>query len=198
MIIIKFLLIIVSALAFLYSFWIKLKEDYLVDTIFTVAFTSLFSGLLFYFFAIKFVSFWWFWMTLLGLTLGLMLGVVRFRFHALETFNAFIYGLMPAYLSLFFYKYLVDRNLILFYASVIIFGFYLLFVFTDSNYKRFTWYKSGRAGFAGLFITGLFFSMRAVIAYFTSNVLSFTGMVDVYLSVGISLTSFITLFKLSR
>ena len=140
----------------------------------------------------------WFWASLVGALLGTVLGVLRFKLRFFETLEAGVFGLLP-WLSIVF---LADSVRTSRASSLIGFFFFLfligLFSFLDSKYKGFSWYKSGRVGFAGLVVVGFTFLVRTGLAVVFEDVLSLVGKGDAFLSGVVAFAAFLLLFNLAR
>ncbi len=195
---IKSLLHIPAIIVFLFIFWKRLKEDYSTTLIFNSAFVIIVSVLVGNLIAIKFFPSWWFWASVFGAIAGYVLSVIRFKLAIHETLEALVISLLPWLGSVFVFNFITGREVAtgigFFVIAVLIFSYFLL----DMHYKSFTWYKSGRVGFSGLTILGIFFLLRAAIAIIFPDVLSFTGNIDAILSSVFSFASFIAVFNLSR
>jgi len=70
--------------------------------------------------------------------------------------------------------------------------------YLDTNYKRFTWYKSGRIGFAGLFTASVIFLVRSVLAITKVHMISFVGSGEAVVSGIMAFVGFLLLFDLGR
>ncbi len=196
--ILRIALSVASSLTFLFFFWRKLKEDYIQNQIFSVGFYSLFGIIIFSAIGIYFIPEYSFWLALLGSLLGLTLGIKKFRFRFFETVEAWSLGALGILLGLYLYEFIYRFQFI--YAIISLFLIFIIFLFLmlDKHYKKFTWYKSGKVGFSGLMILGLFFLARCLIALFIPDMLFFVGRVDVIISGVMAFISFLMLFNLSR
>lgn len=182
----------------LFIYWKKLKEDYASEIIFSSAFLTYL--IIFFAWALSYRLFskWFFWLEFLGLVLGVIFSVFRFKIRFYESFEAMISSVLP-WLSLFFLLDSVkNSSLVSFIGFVVILVFIFIFYYFETHYKNFVWYKSGKIGFAGLATVGFFFLVRSAIAIFFANVLSFTGKFDVYISFAVALLSFLMLFVLGK
>jgi hypothetical protein len=190
------LMFFVGVVLYFYNFWLRLKEDYISNLIFSTSFYSLFGMSLFVFISRLFLPQWWFWLGMLGAGLGLLLGIMRFNLRIFETIESAVIS----YLILLIFVYSALNflgNTTGLQMALISLGYYLLFLVFDKHYKGFTWYKSGRVGFSGMAVAGLFFVGRAFVAIFSDGVVSFVDN-DVILSGIISFISFLMLYNLSR
>lgn len=165
-----------GVLMFLFIFWKRLKEDYVSEIIFKAALYIL-SGLsIAYFLSIRFIPSWFIWTSLVGSILGLVLGIFTLRVKFYEALEAMIVSFLPWISLMFLGDSVVHSSLSSFLGFagtlVIIFISYWL----SDHYKDFTWYKSGKIGFAGLATLALIFLTRSTIAIFGIHVLSFVSL----------------------
>lgn len=189
---------VVGILFFLFIFWKRLIDDYLPSQIFTTAFFILLGVGFGYLISIKFLPFWWFWIGFLGLFLGLILGIVRYRLRFFETLEAVLIGFGPWLGLIFFADSVLSYSASSFIGFAVILGLVGLFYYLDNHYKGFTWYGSGRVGFAGLSVAAFFFTIRLTTSYFFSTVLSLSGKYDIWLSSVTAFCLFLSVFHLSR
>jgi len=183
---------------FLFFLWRRLKEDYSSEVIFSLAFFIIAGIILGYLLSLKFFPSWWFWFEGFGAFLGFSLGIVRYNLRFFETFEAGFVGILP-WLALYFLQGLVRRPDFV-RAFLFISNLALLFIFDylDKRYKSFTWYKSGRIGFAGLSVAAVFFLIRAAIATFFSSVLSFPGRGEAILAGVCAFSLFLLIYNLCQ
>lgn len=183
---------------FLFLFWIRSKEDHIANQIFSAAFLILFGILLANIISLTFFPSQLFWLNVAAVFLFLSLSIWRYHLRVFETLEAVVISLLP-WLSLSYLKdYIAINSLNSLFASLVITLIIVLFFILDKHYKKFTWYKSGRVGFTGLTILGLFFLTRAAVALTFPDVISFSGKFDIYLSAVIAFTSFLVVFNIAR
>jgi hypothetical protein len=176
----------------------RLREDYTQNQIFTTGFWVLVGIGCGNILADNFFSDWWFLAGLVGGVLGLLAGIRRFRLRFFETLEAFVISGLFLFLSVALAELISDYSLSsLSLTSGVIF-FIAAFLFLDAHYKKFTWYKSGRVGFSGLTILGLFFLTRSIVAMSDLSVLSFVGDFEVVISGILSFASFMAVYNLSE
>lgn len=189
---------LLSAIAFLFVFWRKLKEDYVQDQIFSTGFYIIFGIIIGGIIAVNFKPAWWFWSSLSGALLGLSLGVEKYKLRMFEALEAAIYGGLILYAAYFLFDYVdsFDKFSIIGHACILF--LILTFEFLNMHYKKFSWYKSGRVGFSGLTISGMFFILRAIAATFFPAAPSLIGRSDVILSGIFAFIAFISVYNLSR
>ncbi len=185
-------------LTFLFIFWRRLKEDYITNQIFGSAFIALITLVIANTISFYFLSVWWFWLNVLAVAVALFLTIKRYRLRVFETLEALILSLLPWLSLLYLADSIINSSTSSLVGFIVIILLIILFIVFDKHYKRFTWYKSGRVGFSGLTILGLFFLLRALVALNFNNVLSFSGSNEVYLSAVLAFSSFLILFNLSR
>lgn len=196
--VITILLNVFAFFVFLFLVWKRLKEDYPVENVFSLSFMTVFGLILGYLLAKRFLPDYWFWMILLGVLIGFTFGVVKLRLKFYETFEALFLGLLSWFGIYWMYIFIKTPSITSFLATLLLICYLVLFYLLDSNYKNFTWYKSGRIGFSGLVTAGLFFLTRSAIASFFPFMLSFSGKTDVYLSGITSFVMFLLVYNLSR
>lgn len=189
---------LVGILVFLFIFWRLLKEDYTSEIIFSSGFIVIAGGLLGILAAKLFFPAWWFWLGFLGLCLGFGAASVKFRLRFYESLEAIVLGMFPLFVLIFLTHAILNSNLFSLLFSVLTASLLLLFYFLNENYKNFTWYRSGRAGFSGLLVLGVFFILRALVSGFSPNVLSFVGKFDAVISGITAFFVFLLLYNLSR
>lgn len=187
-----------GAMAFLFFFWRRLREDYPTNQIFSTAFFMLSGVLGGWLISREFFPAWFFWAQALGASLGFLVGTFHFKFRLHESLEAAAVSFLP-WLAFYFLK---DASLS---ASIVSLGGFLfclfllaLFYVLDVHYKRFTWYRSGRVGFAGLTVAGLFFLTRAAVAAFYPYVLTFAGRAEAIPSGVVAFIFFLLIYNLSK
>jgi len=182
---------------FLFLFWRRLKEDYPSSQIFTTAFYVLAGILLGYLVSLRVSQLSWFWIELVGITLGFGVGILRYKFRFFEVLEALTLALLP-WLGLFFLRDSIDNSsLASFLSFFAVTCLITLFAFLDSHYKNFSWYRSGRIGFSGLTTLGTLFLVRAAFASFFPFVISFVKY-EAILSGVAAFVFFLATFNLAR
>lgn len=183
---------------FLFLFWKRLKEDYAAEIIFKAVFFILIGMGIGWASASYFFPIWFFWMSLIGGTIGLMLAVYKFRVKFYETLEAFVISSLPWLGLIFLRDSAVQSSLNSFLAFVVILLIVFVSYYLDTHYKRFTWYKSGKIGFTGAAVALIFFLVRTAIAIVKVPMLSFIGRGEVVISGVMVLVSFGLLFSLGK
>lgn len=187
-----------GALIFLFIFWKKLKEDHASEIIFSSAYTVLAGILAGYLLSLNFFPEWFFWSEVIGILIGYVISIYKFRVRVFETLDSLVISLLP-WLSLTFLKdSVVNSSLISFISFVAVLLFIFIYHFMDMRYKRFTWYRSGKIGFSGLATLTLFFITRAAIATSFGAVLSFVSVYEPYISGALAFMVALVIFNLSR
>ncbi len=196
--ILKTIFSLLAALSFLFFFWRKLREDYTQNQVFNVGFYSLLGIFVFSIFSNYYFPVYMFWLSFLGAIVGLVVGINRFHFRLFESLEAWISGNISVLFFFYIYESVIKFDLFNAYAALFSAFLIFLFLFLDKHYKKFNWYKSGRVGFSGLIIMGIFFLTRSLIAIVIPNMLFFVGKIDAIISGVLAFISFLTLFNLAK
>ncbi|MBI1863819.1 hypothetical protein HYS03_01275, partial [Candidatus Woesebacteria bacterium] len=185
----------------LFLYWRRLKEDYSSEIVFKSFFGMLLSGaigsLIFKMISSRIGSVFyfnpnelWFWGAFLGFVVSCLWITRKLDLVFFEIFEAALVSFILIF-GFVFFNYAVENHEAF---SLIVFLFVLalvaLFFFLDKKYKTFSWYKSGKVGFAGIFCSSLFFLARSVVAITVPNVISFVGRIDSLISVSIAFILF--------
>lgn len=179
---VKLVLDILGVFLFLFIFWKRQKEDYSSDIVFQTV-TAVLIGMGVGFLASKlFIPGWFFWTSFAGSLLGMGAMIKKYKLRFYETYESLVLAFMPIVSIMFFKDSISNSSLnsfISFVASLILifFAYYV-----DMNYKGYSWYKSGKIGFTGLFVSLLFFLTRSVVAIAGLNMISFTGKIEIVIS----------------
>jgi len=193
----------VGFIFYLFFPWRRLREDYEIKTIFRTGFLSFFVILLFVY-LIYFVSdtyikvnsvIWdknssWFWGAFLGWIISIWVLASLNKMRIFETLESFLIG----FLWIGFMYFIANQKV----ESTIFLLFLLFFYFLDSKYKFFSWYKSGRVGFSGLSILGIFFITRSIVSLIWPYFYSYAGKIDPVLSSAVAFLCFFSLYNLSK
>lgn len=187
-----------SGLSFLYLYWRRLKVDYITSQIFTSGFYIILTAGVIGFITSYYQSAWWFWTGFLGAVSGLSVGILRFKMRILETVEAASVAFLPAASFIFLFSFIKSPDATSALGVVVPLLLLALFFILDKKYKGFIWYKSGRIGFAGLSVLGLFFLTRSVVAIVFNDVISFVGSADSLISGILSFISFLAIYNLAQ
>lgn len=200
--------LLVGILGFLFLFWRRLKEDYSSNQIFSFGFLLIFSIIFGFFLGLGLYNIevnkyfnsegLWFWGAFLFGILGFCFANIQFKLRFFETLESCALGFIFWFFTICLISSVEKVNLKLLLISLIFGSLIPFFFFINSRYKSFTWYKSGKIGFTGLLVLGIFFLMRSIIAIIDSHMLSFIGKSDIILDSIVSFIFFITLYNLSE
>ncbi len=196
--IVKLALGVVGVIFFLFIFWKRLKEDYSSDIIFQTASTILIGMGLGILVSRLFLPMWFFWISFAGSLLGMFLMIIKFKLRVYEVFESFTLAAMPFVSLMFFRDSIVNSSLNSFLAFVASLVLIFLAYYIDLNYRSFSWYKSGKIGFTGLFIATVFFLIRSIIAIVGLNMVSCVGKFDILISGILVLVFTVFLINLGR
>ncbi|KKU09425.1 MAG: hypothetical protein UX13_C0040G0007, partial [Candidatus Woesebacteria bacterium GW2011_GWB1_45_5] len=122
--------------------------------------------------------------------------VLKVRIY--ETFEAFAVSGLPWVSLIFLADSVAKSQFGSFLGFLLTLAFIFIFYYLDSHYKKFTWYGSGKIGFAGLATAGIIFLVRAGLAVFTSGVLSFVDKYEATISGTTAFVCFLLIFNLGR
>jgi branched-subunit amino acid transport protein len=184
---------------FLFIFWKRLREDYSSEIIFKTAFEILIGILVGFLLSLKFVPAGFFWLAALGALIGLVLAVLSLKVKFYETFEALIISSFPWISFVFLLDSITHSSLRSFFAFIAILVFVFISYYLDAHYKNFTWYKSGKIGFAGIVTVALFFITRALLAIFGISMVSFVSLrFEALISGSAAFICFILLYNLAK
>lgn len=177
--------------------WKRLKDDYHYEKIFNLAFFVILAQFIGFVVASNFLPTYWFWIELGFIALAFVLTIQKQKIKLFESLDGVTLGFL-SWLSLYYMVEAVAKSsLSSFVAFWVCLLLVFLFFFLDTQYRRFSWYRSGRVGFSGLVTLILFFLIRLIFTFTFPYLVSLSGSFDMYLS-GISLlTFFILLYRLS-
>lgn len=179
----------IGILFFLLLLWKKLKDDYHYEKIFNLGLISLLCLLIFDLTSTLFLPEFKFWLQLTGLSLGFGIGIYLQKIRFYESFNALVISILPwfglRHLS-FAINELSLMSFVVFWISLFLI---FLYFFIESFYRKFIWYKSGRVGFSGLLIAGIFFILQVFVL---------VSSLEKYISAAIAFIFFLLLYKLSK
>lgn len=181
-----------------YFLWHKLKEDYQYEKIFNLAFLILFGFLIGHLVSRYFLPDYWFWINLSGILLGFAIGIKRQKMKFFESFEGLAIGSLSWVSLIFLSDSINNSSLYSFLAFWMTLICIFLFFFVASHYRTFSWYKSGRVGFAGVLTALVFFIFRLIASIFFQNVISLSGEFEVYLSSSVVMVLFLIIYSLSR
>ena len=182
----------------IFLFWLRLKDDYHYEKIFNLV-SFVLAGILIGFISLKFVpSVYWFWIYLIAIILSFTVGIIKLKIRFFESLDSLVISLLPYFGLYLLSQSIKNYSLSSFIGFWIVTVFVFLYFFVDANYRKFTWYKSGRVGFSGLLVAGLFFIARSVLSVFFVDGPTIIGQLDIYISATFSFVSFLLLFNLAK
>ena len=188
-----------GVIVFLFIFWKRLREDYSSEIIFKVAFEILAGILVGTLVLLKFPQIGFFWLAILGSLTGLILAVFGLKVRFYETFEALIIASFPWISFVFLLDSITHSSLSSFFAFIAILVFVFISYYLDAHYKNFTWYRSGKIGFAGIATAALFFVVRSSLAIFGINMVSFVSLrVEAVISGAVAFICFVLLYNLAK
>src|SRR6185369_2958946 len=139
-----------GTIVFLFIFWKLLKEDYVSEIVFKLAFYILVGMLVFYLLSVRFFSEWFLWSAFVGSLLGLFFCILTLRVRFYEALEALVISFLPWIALMFLGNSVLNSSLSSFLAFVATLVIVFISYWLGDHYKEFSWYKSGKIGFAGL------------------------------------------------
>lgn len=195
---IRIFTIFAGVLLYLFFFWKRLKDDYPQNHIFTTAFCGLILVSCGYSFSKYFIGQYVFWFSFLGAVFGYSISVLKYKMKIYEVLEAAVLALISLYAFILVAELIVTKDVLYLFSFVVMVLLVILFHLFDKVYKGLSWYKSGRIGFSGLMISGIFFTIYTLVAVTLSGVISFVGSNDALVSALLALLSFLLVFSLAR
>lgn len=183
-------------LLFFFLFWKRLKEDYHYEKIFNLGFVVIF-GLITGLIISRFIfQSYWYWISTISILVFYFIYISRQKIKFFESFEVLIISFLP-WVSLFFLTDSVQKSslssFLLFWVTLIaIFIFFLV----NSQYRKFTWYKSGRVGLAGLSACLFYYISRIIIFLIYPQSTSLVPLYEIYFSSTFTLVIFLLTYKL--
>jgi len=191
--------VVVGFLINLFYFWRRLKEDYVAKAIFSSGFLILFGVILGLIASYYFAPTAWFWTALFGSFLAFLLSIRKFKLSFFESLEAYGIGLLSWITIVIGVVAISTENYISLWVFFMLLIIIALYTVLDKRYKSFSWYKSGKVGFAGAATLALFFLSRSVIALAGFNVISLMdGLYEAILSIVLAILMFLIIFKLGK
>lgn len=173
-----------------------MREDYDINKLFSYGLATFFAMII----GVG-VGIWagnyWFWLAMIAYAVMAIILIRKFHFRPIEIIEGSTPGFL--FINLLLLLHGLSRGGT---ATVVLFLFtvflLILFFILKANYKRFTWYKSGRLGFASLITLGLLFLARAITSVTAPQVISHVGVLEFIPSAIISFFSFFTVYNLNN
>lgn len=187
----QLLILIVGSLVSLFIAWRRLKEDYEESDIFSL-FVAIILGGSGGFFVSQFLPILGFWGVILGAILSggfmapkldmLLFEVIEASAPAFFIFLIFASLSQPAMWQRPIPAQLIEPTLAL--VGLII------FVILSRNFRKFTWYPSGKVGLASLLSLAFYFTIRSLLAIFSPSMLGWSNRIfDIALGLSCSIVA---------
>ena len=200
---------ILGVVSFLYIYWKKMRHDYTRDMVFASGFSIILLVLLttfISFYIVKYIpvtnifdsSQLWFWGAVTGYIIAFSLNIINSKFKFFESLEASSIGLFAWLGFISVASGIANQDLESLLASGVVVILFMIYLVLERKYRRFTWYKSGRVGFAGLTTLGLFFLIRSGISIYGGSMLSLAGRVEIVLSSVLAFLLFFSVYHLSE
>jgi hypothetical protein len=178
----EILFFVCLALIGIFAIWKRLREDYAEDMLFSLGLHAFGVGLLGFVLGIVIYPAILFWSVGLGIIIGLGIGAYRLKMRFYESLDIVIVTslwlllIRTALVAIFVrsIKEFVFASAILICISV----YYLL----NGSYKSFSWYKSGKVGFAGLSVLFLLILARLLVAFIFPSMLPLASTIEKIIS----------------
>ncbi|MEK7521933.1 MAG: hypothetical protein AAB599_04010 [Patescibacteria group bacterium] len=177
-IVLFYLLIIVGVVGFSFSFWHRIREDYTPDQICSSTILVLVGGLLGWVIFDRWLPQFSFWGILGGSLLFGVYAVRKIGLKLYESGDSAALGIVWFSLCFYLAHFVKDgfgdrffRLVDLVPSLVSLLAFHLYF----KNYRRFSWYPSGKIGFIAGSIGVLYFFTLALVAIYRFAVISFSS-----------------------
>ena len=183
---------------YLFILWRRLKEDYSSAVVFSLGFIVLISVAIGQVISYFLLPDYWFWLAIMGVSTGLIFSYYRYKFRIYETLDAFTESVFPWLLLIFLFDSVHNKSVSSLGGVFVILSLTIFYYFINSQYKKFTWYKSGKVGISGLLSLAIFFLLRGISGFFVSDMLTFAGRFDLILSLALSFFCFLGVYHLSR
>ncbi len=172
---------------YLYLFWKRLKEDYAPEKVFNLAVLVLAGVLIGKIVSVYFAVNYQFWVSFASGFIFYLAGIYRMKINFFESLDAITVSYLPWISLLFLTDAVKERSLYNFLAFWVCLVLIFIYFFLNANYKKFTWYKSGRIGFSGVVTLFLAFLVKSFVS---------TG-IELYFSLALVFSSLVLLFVLS-
>lgn len=191
------LMTIPAFLLALFVFWRRLKDDYEGKLVFTGSIYVVLGAGVGYL-ASYLLPDWRFLLELAGAFSGLVVGVKLFRFRFYETLEALVIAFLYFAFVIETGKALFALSLIDAYLAFTLLALIGLYHFFDKEYQNFSWYASGRAGFAGLTVGALALAARVAGVFLLPDALFPGTAAEAIFTCILSFVLFLLVFNLSR
>lgn len=158
-----------------FVFWRKLKEDYSYNDTFKFTLLAVAGSMIGQWLGNKWAPNFIFWITVCGMFLASLYSIKKFSFKFYEVIDAgslaFFWFLLfsnLAPLSSFLVSPTTDLKFLLIKIALILISMFI-YKFLLKNYRKFSWYPSGRIGFVGMASLAVYLSFYALFSVLTSG-----------------------------
>lgn len=198
MYLITYLFAFIGLVLFSFVVWRKLREDYTDDQIFTLTLSLTVIAGIGNFLLSQYLAQFPFWPQAVFIFLGLFYLIRKMNMKFFEAADAFAPAWFIFYLF-FLVGVFIEEGLLLnkyseLFAPIVAL---LAYQFFQKNYRRFSWYPSGKVGFAGLAALVIFFAIRAPVAIYSSGMVLLGGIVDGIASLVLTILLLAALYRRS-
>lgn len=157
---------------FSFSLWRSLKEDYPAEKIFILTLVLTGTGFLSWSILGERAGSFGFWLVGAILVLVGAWALKKMEFKFFEFVDAFAPSWFLLVLFLYLAYFIKSFNLLfLLYLTAGVLSFFT-YRFLLARYRRFSWYPSGKVGFAGFSSLGVYFVLRGAVVFYGNPVLS--------------------------
>lgn len=195
-------LLIAGFCAFSFLLWKGLKEDYPANWIFSLSIfvgAGAISGVLIS--KLASIGGLFFWITAIGLTIGVFISRISVKIRIGDLFDSLVPSsaiLLSFIYPVFLFTTAYEFRVLHFIGFLLTVASLFLFFYLRENYKKFSWYISGKNGFAGIATLGAYFYAKAVIVYFLAGVLLFKRFLVFQFLLSLTLAIILTVFLFRR
>lgn len=192
-------IVCMSLVLYAFFFWRRLKEDYVSKPVFNAMFLTLIATIVLSQIArLTEQQNMWFWGGYLGFFLSVVFFSRNYKFKIFELYEAAGRSMIFLIIAIGLADYLSHQHAESLAVVAFCTALFGLFIAIDANYRKFTWYRSGRVGVAGLITFGVFFAARAIVAASGFDILSILGRIDFIFSGIVAFMHFFFVYHLSQ
>ncbi len=179
----------IGVFLFFFLLWKTLKDDYHYEKIFNLSFILLGCAIVFWLISGYVEESYRFIFIFFGSFIVFTFGLIKQKMNFYESFEGFVISFLAWY-AVFTLQITISQSSLSSFLSfwmtlISIFIFYV----SKTYYRSFSWYKSGKVGFASI-VSLIFFILSKVPFYWGTNA--------IYLLISASLLLVLVLYNLSR
>ncbi len=179
----------IGVFLFFFLLWKTLKDDYHYEKIFNLSFILLGCAIVLWLISGYVEESYRFIFIFFGSFIVFTFGLIKQKMNFYESFEGFVISFLAWY-AVFTLQITISQSSLSSFLSfwmtlISIFIFYV----SKTYYRSFSWYKSGKVGFAGI-VSLIFFILSKVPFYWGTNA--------IYLLISASLLLVLVLYNLSR